>query len=185
MGRELRVFVAACAGTVALWFGVGAVIPDHYEVATRVAIAAPPEQVVPLLADFRSWREWSALTSTVRADTEFRVEGDAGVPGHRIVWRAGSQEALLQLTAAGAGGIEYDFLSRVDGDSAVVKHGHGSITARSNGAGSEVEWREEMWPQGLQRWFAWFGAQQDAVRKFQESSLGALRMRLEPKPPMK
>jgi uncharacterized protein YndB with AHSA1/START domain len=179
MGRELRVFVAAVAGTVALWFGVGAVIPDHYEVATTITIAAPPERVVPLLADFRSWRDWSALASTVRADTEFRVEGDAGVPGHRIVWRAGSQEALLQLTAAGAGGIEYDFLSRVDQDSAMTRHGHGFITAHADGAGSAVAWREEMWPQGLQRWFAWFGAQQDAVRRFQAASLGALRARFE------
>jgi hypothetical protein len=185
MGRELRVFVAALAGTVALWFGVGAVIPDHYQVRTKVAIAAPPERVVPLLADFRSWRDWSALASTVRADTEFGVEGDAGVPGHRIVWRAGSQTAVLQLTAAGAGGIEYDFLSREGGDGAAVRHGHGVITARSNGVGSEVEWSEEMWPQGLQRWFAWFGAQQEAVRRFQETSLGALRTRLEPKPPVK
>ena len=184
MSRELRVFVAALVFVLMVWFGVGALLPRAWPVETRTTLRASPAAVLPLLQSFAAWRQWSALGTTERPDTSISVEGEPGTVGHRIVWRSGPNEAAFVLTAVGPSGVEYDFLNRVGQGQTLARQEHGSIAVAAAGEQCSVLWRDEILAAALpERWFAWFGARQDAVRKFQDASLAGLRARLEGAPP--
>lgn len=43
----------------ALIMALAATRPDTFSVERRVTIKAPPEKIMPLLADFRNWQRWS------------------------------------------------------------------------------------------------------------------------------
>lgn len=44
---------------LALIMALAATRPDSFSVERRISIKAPPEKVMPLLADFRNWQSWS------------------------------------------------------------------------------------------------------------------------------
>ncbi|MGE3173062.1 MAG: SRPBCC family protein [Planctomycetota bacterium] len=179
MSREVRVLVAAIAGVILLFFGLGSALADRWQVVTAQTMPAPPERVLPLVRDFQAWRDWSALSMTERADTKVSIEGEPGTVGHSLVWRSGREEAALRLTRVDTSGIEWEFLSKLAGEDLRVR-GKGSLRVVGEGQGSRVTWTDESEVDGLLgRWFAWFGAQQDSQRRFQDASLSGLRSKLE------
>jgi hypothetical protein len=178
--RELRILAIAVAAVVAIYFGVGALLPDQWQVESSLRMPAPPARVQPLLADFQAWLQWATLEGTARSDTTVAVENPPATVGHRIVWRSAGREAMLVLTRVGEGVVEYDFLSRMDAAEELAPIEHGTLTVAAEGDGSLVRWREVGRVDAFhRRWFAWFGAQQEAARKFQEASLARLKVRLE------
>ena len=180
MGRETRVFLVAVVGVIALWFAIGSILPKSWQVETTVSLKVTPEAVLPLLGSYSAWREWTALGTTERANTKVEVEGQPSAVGHQIAWRSAENEAVLRLTKSDQQGVEYDFLTRVGGETQLRRQGHGSIAVAPAEGGCRVTWRDESMTESFtERWFAWFGAQQEAARKFQETSLGNLRGRLE------
>lgn len=182
MSLEARIAVVALAGMVLLYFALGSFLPEKWVVETQRQVAAPPEQVVPLFADFGTWESWAAVAGTERANTKIEIDGKAGEVGHAIRWRANQNEASMRLSAVHADGIDYEFLSRLGAETESRLRGRGSLRAEKNEHGSLVRWKDEILLGGLaERWFAWFGAQQEMQARFQESSLSKLQIRVGPK----
>jgi Polyketide cyclase / dehydrase and lipid transport len=181
MPREMRILVVTVAGVAVLFFALGSVLPDQWQVESTMRLPAQRARVVPLLQDFGKWQQWSSIASIERADTPAAVEGQPGTVGHQLVWRSADGEAALRLSRAGDDGIAYDFLSRLGTEELRVQ-GHGDITVNPDGDGCLVRWRDVgVVASFAARWFAWFGAQQDAYQRFQESSLAGLRVAVEGK----
>ncbi len=182
MSTELRVFLVAMVGVIALYFGLGSVLPQEWHVESSIEVPAPPARIVPLLGDFNAWQRWSDLGQTERPDTKVIIDGTPGNVGHQLLWRAPANEAALRLSRVAADGVEYDFMARLGTGQLLEPQGHGAITIEAIGDGSRIRWRDDCRVVGFQnRWFAWFGAQQEAAHKFQEASLARLRTQLEGK----
>jgi hypothetical protein len=182
MSRELRIALVAIVGVVALFFTVSSILPSSWQVESRVLLPVAPAKVLPLLADFGAWQQWATLEGTMRADTKARIEGAPGTVGHQLVWDSNQRQAALVLTAVRDDGVEYDFRTRLGGEGELVAMGHGTLRVSADGERSSLVWRDEGRAEAFtERWFAWFGAQQEAARKFQEASLARLRVRLEGK----
>ena len=179
MSLERRIFLLALVGIVVVFFGVGSLLPDRWDVETQVTLPATPEKVVSLLSDFGAWQRWSTVNSTVRSDTQVSIEGEAGQPGHSLVWTTGQSSAQLRLTKVDDQGVHYDFLIRGGADQDEQLRGQGSIQVTGDGTGSVAVWHDGSEVSFIKRWFAWFGAQQEAARLFQESSFARLRQELE------
>jgi hypothetical protein len=182
MSRELRILIASIAGVVVLYFVIGSILPRQWQEETTMRIPAPPSRVVPLLADFGKWQQWSAISATARADTRVDVEGPPASVGHQLAWRTGDNQAMLRLSRVGDDGVAYDFLTALGAGSELRAQGHGEVRVTPDADGSVVHWRDTSSVDGLtERWFAWFGAQQDAARRFQEASLAGLKVAVEAK----
>jgi hypothetical protein len=182
MSLEVRIAVVALAGMVLLYFALGSFLPKNWSVETSRQMAAQPSEVLPLFADFGTWQSWAAVAGTERADTKVEVEGKAGEAGHAIRWRSNQNEASMRLATVRDDGVDYEFFSRLGKDTEARLRGRGSLRATKTDAGCLVTWKDEILLDGLaERWFAWFGAQQEMQQRFQESSLSKLQMRFAPK----
>lgn len=182
MARELRIAFVALVGVVLLFFALSAALPRSWQVESAIEVPVPPERVAPLIGDLGQWRQWSTIDATQRTDTKIAVEGTASTPGQSIVWRGNGGEAVLRLTRADAAGVDYEYLTRLSGDGEFVTRGSGTLQVTASNGGSTVRWRDAGRADGMfERWFAWFGAQQNAYREFQEASLTRLRAKLEGK----
>ena len=175
MSRELRIALVALAGVVALYFAVGSLLPTGWTVESTARIEAPPAAVLPKVVDFGAWKAWSSIGASVRPNTEVVVEGEPGTVGHRLIWRSGTElEAMLRVTAVDDDGMAYEFLNRVGGEMKPL--GAGSLRLQPDGAGTLVTWTDSMVVDSFAgRWFTWFGAQQEAAKTFQQTSLSGLK----------
>ena len=182
MSLEARVILVALVGVVALFFGLGSILPQQWVVETSAHVPAEPPRVVALLADFGSWQKWSTLANSGRSSESVAVEGAPGTVGHQLAWRATDKEAVLRLARVDKGGIEYDFLSRLGAGEPLTALGHGSVRVEPDSGGAIVHWTDSAQITGFaQRWFAWFGAQQESVKQSQQASLAKLATVLEGK----
>lgn len=182
MSLELRVFLVAIVGVVALWFGISSILPQQWQVETTISVPAPPGRVLPLLRDFGAWRRWSTISTAQRADTKVAVEGEPGQAGHRLTWQTGGNQGELRMVAAGPEGVDYEVWSRLGVGTTPVRIGTGAIRVAPEDGGSRIVWRDQGRAEAfVDRWFAWFGAQQEGVRQMQESGLTRLRVELEEK----
>lgn len=182
MSLEARIAVTALAGVVLLYFALGSFLPTNWSVETSRRLQAEPAAVLPLVTDFGTWESWTAVAGTERADTKVEVDGEKGTVGHAIRWRSNQNEAALRLSAVHTDGIDYEFLSRLGKEGEARVRGRGSLRVTAIDGGSEIRWKDEILLDGLaERWFAWFGAQQEMQSRFQESSLAKLQMRFAPK----
>lgn len=182
MSLEARIAVVAVVGVVLLFFAIGSYLPANWGVETQRRFSVPPAEVLPLVKDFRSWESWAAVAGTERADTKVDVEGTAGEAGHSMRWRSNQNEAVMRMSAVPADGVDYEFLSRLGKDTDLRLRGRGSLRVVPVDGGCNVTWKDEILLDGFaERWFAWFGAQQQMQRQFQESSLAKLAVRFAPK----
>lgn len=184
MKSEYRIGLFALLATCLLYFGLSAILSAGWQVQTQLAMDCEPSVVLPKLADFRSWQEWTTLAATERTDSKVEILGDAGKPGHAIVWRSNQNEAALRLVAVHEDGVDYEFTSRLGKDGKSEQIGRGSLRARkADGAGTMVTWTDESSVGTfVERWFVWFGVLQEKAREFQQASLSKLKQKLEAKP---
>ena len=182
MSLEARVVLVALVGVVALFFGLGSILPQQWVVETSAHVPAEPSRVLSLLSDLGSWQKWSMLANAERGNEAVAVEGTPGTVGHQLVWRAADKEAVLRLVRVDAGGIEYDFLSRLSAGEPMTALGHGSVRVEPAAGGAVVHWTDSAQVSSFaQRWFAWFGAQQESAKQSQQASLAKLATVLEGK----
>ena len=185
MKSELRIGLFALLATALLYFGLSSILPSGWREQTQVVIEAEPAKVLACFTDFRSWQEWTTLTATERTDTKVEIEGEAGKPGHAIVWRSNQNEAALRMVSVLADGVDYEFTSRLGKDGKTEQIGRGSLRAKSgdSGSGTTVTWVDESQVGTfVERWFVWFGVLQEKAKEFQGASLQKLKQRLEAKP---
>jgi hypothetical protein len=175
MARAFRVLVLVLAGFVVVYFAIGSILPAQWRVESTQLIAAEPARILPLLQDFSTWERWSDVQAVPGANSKRTVEGQAGQPGHRLRWVGAQGEAAFTLVRAGPDGIAYAYTVRLPEDQEARLRGTGSITIEVVAEGTRVTWRDESKADSLPlRWFCWFGALQEAVRRAQVGSLGGL-----------
>jgi hypothetical protein len=171
----LRAMVFSLAGMVVVYYGIGYLLADEWQVDTVRTIGAPPDRVASTVKDFATWAKWSSMDSNLGPETVREVSGAAGVVGHRITWSGGRGKAMLTSTAMGADFVEYEF--RVEGPSHEQAHWQaaGRVEWAPEGGGCRVRWQDRShWDSLAGRWFAWFGAPQERMRQIQGTSLAGL-----------
>ncbi|HZZ78088.1 MAG TPA: SRPBCC family protein [Gemmataceae bacterium] len=59
IGFALLAILFTLAGIIAVVCGVAALQPAEYTISRSITIDAPPEQVFPMVNDFRNWEKWN------------------------------------------------------------------------------------------------------------------------------
>ncbi len=82
---------------------------SSFELTRSTHIGAPPEQVLPLLEDFREWQKWSPWEGLDPA-LQRTFTGPAKGVGSHYAWAGNRQagEGTMQILKADAGGVDVD-----------------------------------------------------------------------------
>lgn len=59
MIKKIALALVAVVAVVAIILGYATTLPDTFAVQRSIAIKAPPEKIMALVADFHHWRSWS------------------------------------------------------------------------------------------------------------------------------
>jgi hypothetical protein len=62
MLKKAAVFVGAVALLIAT---IGALLPRQWRVERSIRVEAPPERVLPFVANLRRWQDWAVWTKTM------------------------------------------------------------------------------------------------------------------------
>ena len=100
MSLELRIGLVAVVGVIALYFGLGSLLPTTWQVESTGFVPAPPARVVPMLADFGSWKDWSTIAGTERTDTRIEIywDTDRSRPGREYRTVINAPDHVLTAT---------------------------------------------------------------------------------------
>lgn len=69
---------------IGLTVGIGALLPDHFEVKRALVIMAPPAKIWPYINELSKWPEWDPWSRT-DPQIKHRYEGTPGM-GHTMHW---------------------------------------------------------------------------------------------------
>lgn len=174
----LRTSTLVCfllAGFAAIFLGIGALIPDGWEVRTSRTVAAPQARVMAVLRDLAAWPQWCTLKPVMGPNTESGASAPLAAEDVHLWWRGARGESRLTFTMVGESQLAYRF--GIEGGQQL---GTGSIEVAPGPDGATVvTWTDRAsFPSLAARWAGWFGALQEAVRATQEESLGNLSNRL-------
>lgn len=173
--RLFQTLALTLGATVLIFFGVGFLLADHWQVDTTRTVAAPPAKVEALLRDFELWQQWSQMKIDLGNQGSREVTGTPGAIGHRVLWKGAQGDTMLTFREFAPGKLSYDYHSRLPEAGEPLLVGQGSITWVADGDGTKVTWHDEgRFPHFLMRWIGWFGALQEQVRQIQSSSLAGL-----------
>ena len=112
--------------------------PDTFRVERAVAIAAPPENIFPLIDDFHQWQSWSPYETKDPA-MQRSFSGAASGKGAIYAWNgnknvgSGRME-ILDAPAPGKVVIKLDFFTPFEG------HSTAEFTLRPRGERTDVTW---------------------------------------------
>lgn len=132
--------VGGCVGGIAvLLFGMGLLLPNHWNVTRDVLVHAPAQEVHALVEDWKAWESWA------------RDPGDDPTLRYSYTGSDKGVGAVRQFTGqyAGAGRSEIvksdptsgtAFVSAVRSDD---NNAHGSITYRQQGGSTLVVWNDQ------------------------------------------
>ncbi|MBM3987099.1 MAG: hypothetical protein FJ294_03965 [Planctomycetes bacterium] len=203
-GCLVALVLAALAG-VFVWRWVED-LPREWTSEAQIEISAPVSEVLPLVADLRRWKEWSAWNRDSHEDVERRFLGPEQGAGTRMEWESeeSAGSGWLELRGVGASGVEYESLHF----GALVLAGHeerssarrsisvvlrefdhdyavpGSISVEATERGSRVTWREsiDLGDSPVAKFFSIVTLEsiaRNAHRKLLETSLEGLKDRAE------
>jgi uncharacterized protein YndB with AHSA1/START domain len=175
MQRSSTLICFLLAGFAAIFLGIGALIPDGWEVRTTRSVGAPQARVMQALCDLAAWPQWCTMKPVMGPNTASGASAAQAAAGAHLWWRGARGESRLTFTAVDASRLEYRF--GIEGGDLL---GTGSIELAPGPDGATlVTWCDRgSFPSLAGRWAGWFGALQEAVRATQEESLGNLANRL-------
>lgn len=111
--------------------------PDHFRLERSTVIAAPPETIRPLIADFRAWRDWSPWEAKDPAMKRTLSGAEAGV-GAIYGWEGNGQVGTGRMEivedAPRRVAIKLDFLRPFEA------HNRAEFTLAPEAAGTRVTW---------------------------------------------
>lgn len=111
--------------------------PDHFRLERSTVIAAPPETIRPLIADFRAWRDWSPWEAKDPAMNRTLSGAEAGV-GAVYGWEGNGQVGTGRMEivedAPRRVAIKLDFLKPFEA------HNLAEFTLAPEAAGTRVTW---------------------------------------------
>ncbi len=123
---------------VVVVLAIAATRPDEFAVRRSVRIQAPPEKILPLIADFRQWPAWSPWEK-LDPDMKRTLSGAASGPGAVYEWSgsgkvgAGRME-IKEVEAPSRVTIQLDFLKPFE------SHTMTDFSIVPGAAGTEVTW---------------------------------------------
>ncbi len=139
MLRLLRIVVLGTGLFVLAVVLIGFFMPGSWSAERARTLSAPPEKVHAVLADLRTWGEWSHWTKQRDPSAVFTFDGPERGAGSRMSFE-GQILAFGSVTivkAEPARGVEYEI--RFKGVDEVTR---GSILLEPGSAGTRVVWRE-------------------------------------------
>src|SRR5437868_3781826 len=97
--KLIRLATLAMLSLVALAVVCGLLMPRQWHVERSIAVQAPPEKVLPWLADPKRWPEWLPWTKEKDKTLAFTFSGAPSGVGAVLEWRAEQMgHATLTLT---------------------------------------------------------------------------------------
>lgn len=174
-----RAMVFACAGMVVVYFAVGLLLVDHWQVTTSRTIAAPSARIAAAVLDLSTWADWAAVDANLGPQTRRSVVGEPGQVGHGLRWSGSRGSATLTIRAITADAIDYEFGGE-DPEQQPRPHSTGRIEWHDADGKCRLRWHDEgTWPNLAGRWWGWFGAMQVHMQQLQSASLEGLAERVE------
>ncbi|MBL8730139.1 MAG: SRPBCC family protein [Planctomycetes bacterium] len=171
--------VFACAGMVVVYFAVGLLLVDHWQVTTSRTIASPPARIAAAVGDLSTWEQWASVDATLGPQTHRSVFGEPGTVGHGLRWTGSAGTATLTFTSVTPEAIDYEFGGE-DPQQQQRPRSTGRIEWHDEGGSCRLRWHDEgTWPNLAGRWWGWFGAMQVHMQQLQSASLEGLAERVE------
>ena len=178
-----QTMVLSLAALVLVFFAVGNLLADRWEVATERTITAPPDRVLAQLRDLNTWVNWYSAEVNLGNPTTREVIGTPGSVGHTVRWSGPKGTASLTLRKVDGGVLEYDYGAEAAVKGAPVSRGVGRLEVAADGSASRVRWTDGgQWESIALRWNGWFGALQERCKQIQGASLLNLEQQLQPAP---
>lgn len=176
----LKAVVLALAGAVLMFLLVGMLLAKGWHVDTTRSIEAPPQRVGELVTDLSTWDRWSGMKADLGPQTTTTITGSPHAAGQAITWTGKRGCGIFEVTGVGATSMDYVVKSQAPEGGTAHEFARGHIEWRADGSRSVVTWHEERESDDIiGRWFAWFGAIQEGVRRIQVGSLSGLAQELE------
>ncbi|MDN5870766.1 MAG: SRPBCC family protein [Nitrococcus sp.] len=132
--RAGYIIVLTLAGIFVLAGAAGFAMGSAWQVKVSGTVAAPPGEVIGYLADFHSWRQWSAWNARKFPESEFSYRGDSGSAGAEQVWKLGPTTTVWHLLEVKPNELIY---WRQSNDGAVLD---GHFQAESAEEGTRLTW---------------------------------------------
>lgn len=176
----LKAVVLALGGAVLMFLLVGMFLAKGWHVDSTRVIDATPQRVGELVTDLGTWERWSGMKADLGPQTTTAITGTPHAAGQAITWTGKRGRGIFEVTAIGASSMDYVVKSQAPEGGATNEFARGRIEWRADGPRSLVTWHEERQNDDIiGRWFAWFGAIQEGVRRIQVGSLSGLGQELE------
>lgn len=131
---------AILVGAIALLIGaIGALLPRQWHVERSIHIEAPPERVLPFVANLRRWQDWAVWTKAMDPNVVNTFAGpDEGV-GARWQWQGPVMgHGAMTITAADRTGVSID--EAIESD---VVNARGRLAFTPDGQGTTVTWSDD------------------------------------------
>ncbi len=113
----IKKIALALLAIVAIILGYAATLPDTFAVQRSITIKAPPEKIMPLVADFHNWRSWSPWEELDPAMQRTFAGAPSG-KGAIYSWKGNSDVGegrmeIVELTTPTAAKIKLDFIEPI------------------------------------------------------------------------
>lgn len=134
--KPLKILGFVVAGLLLLLVVIGFFLPSRYKVSRSVVIAAPPGAVYDVVADLRTWEDWTRWTAAVDKSLKRQYSGRPGEEGQKLRWASsamGSGEMVVTY-AKRPEFLEYD-LKLDDG-----YRSRGQFAFEKTAGGTRVTW---------------------------------------------
>jgi uncharacterized protein YndB with AHSA1/START domain len=154
MKTTLKWLVGGLIVILALLFLGGSLLSPKFTVARSVTMQASAEKIYPLIANPRTWKQWSIWN---RRDPNMQItyEGPESGDGAKWIWKSASQGdgAMTFMQAAPPNKLGYELYFPDFGTTST-----GSFALEPQGAQTKVTWtmNGDMGTNPLYRWIALF-----------------------------
>lgn len=147
---------------VVLLLVVGMLLPGRYRVERSTVIEASPEAIHAVVADLRTWKDWTVWTRETYSSLQYEYEGAESGVGAIETWEADEGNGRLEITESDpATGIAYEMLwgsaspDKLEGDNGTFPPLDGTIRYTPVDGGTRVTWVAEgsLGANPIARWF--------------------------------
>jgi hypothetical protein len=120
----LLVIAATIGVAIVVVLILAAMKPDVFQVARTATIQAPPEQIYPLIADYRKWLDWSPYEHR-DPNLKRTYGGTPGAVGQTYAWEGNKNigrgsMTMFEVNAPSKVGLKLDFISPFEAHNTVV-----------------------------------------------------------------
>jgi hypothetical protein len=126
-------------GLVVLGAGVGLALPSKWSVERSRTVKARAEHIVPVIADVRTWKEWTAWSAQRDPKAEWTFSGAPTGVGATMSWK-GPELGFGTLTMTEVGPTRVAYSMSMEGNTPAT--GGFTLTPEADGT-TRVTWKDE------------------------------------------